>query len=69
VSVGQLAIAWTLANSAVDVTIFGTRDASHVDEAVVAADIELGGDVLEQIDEIMRDAVPIAGPAPELMAD
>jgi aryl-alcohol dehydrogenase-like predicted oxidoreductase len=69
VSVGQLAIAWTLANPAVDVAIFGTRDASHVDEAVAAADIELGSDVLEQIDEIMRDAVPIAGPAPELMPD
>jgi aryl-alcohol dehydrogenase-like predicted oxidoreductase len=67
VSLSQLAVAWTLANPAVDVAIVGTRNASHVDEAVVAAEFDLGRDVLHEIDEIMRDAVPVAGPTPERM--
>ena len=69
VSVSQLAVAWTLANPAVQVAIVGTRDASHVDEAVAATGIELDSDVLHEIDEIMRDAVPVDGPTPEHMPD
>lgn len=67
VSLGQLAIAWVLANPDVDVAIVGTRDAAHVEEAVAAVGIELPQDVLAEIDTIMRDASPVAGPAPERM--
>ena len=66
-SVSQLAVAWTLANPAVDVAIVGTRDPAHVDAAVAAAGIQLDADVRRQIDEIMRDALPVAGPRPEAM--
>ena len=69
VSLSQLAVAWTLANPAVDVAIVGTRSAAHVDEAVAATGIEIGGGVLEKINEIMRGSVPVGGPAPERMPD
>jgi aryl-alcohol dehydrogenase-like predicted oxidoreductase len=65
ISLGQLAIAWTLANPAVQVAIVGTRNSAHVDEALVAADIDLDTASLGRIEEIMRDAAPIAGPSPE----
>jgi aryl-alcohol dehydrogenase-like predicted oxidoreductase len=67
VPVSRLAVAWTLANPAVHVAIIGTRNSAHVDDAIAAADLELSGDVLRRIDEITRDAVPIAGPRPEAM--
>jgi aryl-alcohol dehydrogenase-like predicted oxidoreductase len=65
ISLGQLAIAWTLANPSVHVAIVGTRSPAHVDEAVAAADIELSEDAMRRIDEIVRHATPIAGPSPE----
>jgi aryl-alcohol dehydrogenase-like predicted oxidoreductase len=65
VSVGRLAVAWTLANPAVHVAIVGTRSPEHVDDAVAAADLELDDEVLGRIDDIMRDAVPVGGPSPE----
>jgi aryl-alcohol dehydrogenase-like predicted oxidoreductase len=67
VPVSRLAVAWALANPAVQVAIIGTRSAEHVDDAVAAAGLELGEDVLRRIDEITRDAVRIAGPRPEAM--
>lgn len=66
-SVSQLAVAWTLANPAVSVAIIGTRNPSHLDGALAAADVELDTEVLKRIDDIMRDARPVAGPAPEAM--
>jgi aryl-alcohol dehydrogenase-like predicted oxidoreductase len=67
VSLSQLAVAWTLANPAVDVAIVGTRNAGHVDEAVAAAELNLGRDIRQEIDEIMLEAVSVAGPTPERM--
>jgi hypothetical protein len=69
VPLSQMAIAWTLANPAVDVAIVGTRDPAHLDEALGAGSLELDEDVLDQIDLIVRDAVPVDGPAPELMPE
>jgi len=66
-SLGQLAVAWTLANPAVDVAIVGTRNPAHVDEALVAAFVDLDTDVMRRIEEIMRHATPISGPSPERM--
>ncbi len=68
-TVSQLAVAWTLANPAVDVTIVGTREPAHIDEAVAAASVSLEGAVLRRIDEIIRGAAPVVGPSPESMPE
>jgi aryl-alcohol dehydrogenase-like predicted oxidoreductase len=65
VKLSQLAVAWTLAHPAVQVSIVGSRDAGHIEEAVEAASIELGQDDLEEIDLIMQGAVEARGPSPE----
>jgi aryl-alcohol dehydrogenase-like predicted oxidoreductase len=66
VTLAQLAVAWTLANPAVDVAIVGTRNPNHVDEALLAAELDLSGEVLARIDQIMADATPVSGPSPEM---
>jgi aryl-alcohol dehydrogenase-like predicted oxidoreductase len=53
--------------SQVDVAIIGTRSADHVDDAVAAAGLELGDEVLRRINEIARDAAHMSGPRPEAM--
>jgi aryl-alcohol dehydrogenase-like predicted oxidoreductase len=67
VTVAQLAIAWTLANPAVDVAIVGARTPEQIQQTAPAADIELSPEDLAQIDEIVRGEVPVGGPAPEKM--
>ena len=54
-------------NPAVQVAIVGTRNPDHVDEALAAAEIDLDDEVMGRIDEIMTDAIPVAGPSPEAM--
>lgn len=66
-AVGQLAIAWTLANPAVDVAIVGARTPMQIEQSVPAADIHLTSSDLAEIDRIIQDAVPVGGPAPEAM--
>jgi aryl-alcohol dehydrogenase-like predicted oxidoreductase len=66
-TVSQLAIAWTLANAAVDVAIVGARQPAHIEDSLRAADIAFTEADLEQIDATMRFAVPVAGPSPEGM--
>ncbi|MCW2548600.1 MAG: putative oxidoreductase, aryl-alcohol dehydrogenase like protein [Mycobacterium sp.] len=63
----QLAISWTLTNPEVDVAIVGTRNSDHVDEAVAASMIDLDDEVIQRIDNLVVDAVPIAGPSPETL--
>jgi hypothetical protein len=63
-TLSQLAIAWTLANPAVEVAIVGSRSAAHVEEAVAAAGIELTGDDLAEIERAMAEAAPGSGPTP-----
>jgi aryl-alcohol dehydrogenase-like predicted oxidoreductase len=65
--VGQLAIAWTLANPAVHVAIVGSRRAAHVDDAVGALDLRLDCDDLACIDAVVANAVAVAGPSPEMV--
>jgi hypothetical protein len=65
ISLGQLAVAWTLANPAVHVAIVGTRSPAHVDEAIAAVDVDLDHGAMQRIDEITREVVPIAGPNAE----
>ena len=64
VPVSRLAIAWTLANPAVHAAIVGTRDPRHIDDAIAAADLELGPDMMARIDSIVRLAASTAGPSP-----
>jgi aryl-alcohol dehydrogenase-like predicted oxidoreductase len=63
-TVGQLAVAWTLANPAVQVAIVGTRNAAHIEESVVALDMHLTDNDLQAIDRIMSGAVAVAVPPP-----
>jgi aryl-alcohol dehydrogenase-like predicted oxidoreductase len=67
VTVARLAIAWTLANPAVDVAIVGARNPEQIRQTAPAADIQLSPQDLAQIDEIVRDEIPVGGPAPEKM--
>jgi aryl-alcohol dehydrogenase-like predicted oxidoreductase len=67
ISLSQLAIAWTLANPAVDAAIVGTRNPAHVDQAVAAADIDLEPAALKRIEGIAAKGVPVDGPSPEAM--
>jgi aryl-alcohol dehydrogenase-like predicted oxidoreductase len=67
VTVAQLAIAWTLANRAVDVAIVGARNPEQIRQTAPAADIHLSALDLAQIELIVRDEIPVGGPAPEKM--
>jgi aryl-alcohol dehydrogenase-like predicted oxidoreductase len=64
-SVSQLAIAWALANPAVDVAIVGARRLEHLQESIGGAGLELGTEDLEEIERIMVDSTPVGGPSPE----
>jgi hypothetical protein len=55
ITLPQLAVAWTLTQPAVQVTIIGARRPVHVEESAAAADIELA------------HATPVWGPHPEGM--
>ena len=63
----QLAVAWVLANPAVDVAIVGAHRAEHFAQTAAAAEIHLTPQTLGEVEQIMRDAEPIGGPAPEGM--
>jgi aryl-alcohol dehydrogenase-like predicted oxidoreductase len=67
ITLAQRAVAWVLHNSAVQVAIVGTRDPNHVDEALAAADVDLDGEVMQRIGQIMTEGVPVGGPSPEGM--
>jgi hypothetical protein len=64
-TISQLAIAWALANPAVDVAIVGARSRKHIDESLRAVDLRLSEDDLAEIDEILEAAVQLVGPSPE----
>jgi aryl-alcohol dehydrogenase-like predicted oxidoreductase len=64
--VGQLAVAWVLANPAVDVAIVGSRHPAHIEGPIGALDIRLDEDDLAEIDRIMAGAITAAGPSPEM---
>ena len=64
-TVSQVAIAWTLANPAVDVAIVGSRRAAHIEDSVGALGLELGAEELAEIERVMAGRVPVAGPSPE----
>ena len=65
ITVAQLAVAWVLANPAVDVAIVGARHPQQLAQTAGAADIQLSQETLREIEQIMRDDVPLGGPSPE----
>jgi aryl-alcohol dehydrogenase-like predicted oxidoreductase len=67
-TIAQLAVAWVLANPAVQVAIVGARTPAHLAESLGALDLALTADDLAEIDQIMAAAVPVGGPTPEGMA-
>jgi aryl-alcohol dehydrogenase-like predicted oxidoreductase len=64
-SVSRLAVAWVLANPAVQVAIVGTRNPKHIEDAIAAAGIKLDASALHRIDDIVSDEVRVGGPTPE----
>jgi aryl-alcohol dehydrogenase-like predicted oxidoreductase len=63
ITLPQLAVAWTLANEAVQVAIVGARRIAELDETAAAADIELSDTALKDIDATEMDSnQPIAAP-------
>jgi aryl-alcohol dehydrogenase-like predicted oxidoreductase len=68
-TVAQLAIAWTLANPAVEVAIVGARRPSHIEQTAPAGAIRLTAEEMAEIDRITSSAVPVGGPAPEMMPE
>jgi aryl-alcohol dehydrogenase-like predicted oxidoreductase len=63
----QLAVAWTINNPAVDVAVVGARSAAQLEALTPAAEVELSARDVDTINEILADAAPVAGPAPEGM--
>jgi len=66
-TVAQLAIAWVLAQPAIDVAIVGARNPEQLEQTAPAGEIHLTQATQREIERIMREAVPIGGPAPEGM--
>jgi aryl-alcohol dehydrogenase-like predicted oxidoreductase len=64
-TVSRLAVAWTLANPAVHVAIVGTRNPSHIEDAIAAADLKLDAQAMRRVDEIVSAEVHVGGPTPE----
>ena len=67
VTLPELAVAWTLANPAVDVAIVGARRPSQLEGTVTAAEIDMSGEDLRAIGDILAGAVAVRGPHPEAM--
>jgi aryl-alcohol dehydrogenase-like predicted oxidoreductase len=66
-TIAQLAIAWTLANPAVDVAIVGARSAEQIQQTAPATDLRLTTEDMAQIELLLRGEVAVGGPAPEAM--
>ncbi len=66
-TVAQLAIAWVLAQPAIDVAIVGAHTPAQLEQTASAGEMHLTQATLHEIERIMREAVPIGGPAPEGM--
>ncbi|HLX89272.1 MAG TPA: aldo/keto reductase, partial [Acidimicrobiales bacterium] len=67
VPLAQLAVAWTVAHSAVDVAIVGARRPNQIEALVPAADIRLSAWDRRRLDHILGDAARVEGPSPDAM--
>ena len=66
-TVAQLAIAWTLANPAVDVAIVGARSPEQIRQTAPATELALSAAEMARIETMLRADVAVGGPAPEAM--
>lgn len=66
-TIAQLAIAWALANPAVDVAIVGARSPEQIRQTAPGADLQLSPEEIAQIEVLLRGEVAVGGPAPEAM--
>ena len=64
-TVSQIAIAWTLANPAVQSAIVGARRADHISEAAGAVNVQLTESDLAGIDHLLAASVPVGQPMPD----
>jgi aryl-alcohol dehydrogenase-like predicted oxidoreductase len=64
-TVAQLAIAWTLANPAVDVAIVGARNPSQIEDTAPAAGVHLSPAEVAEINQLMKNAIKVIDPTPE----
>jgi aryl-alcohol dehydrogenase-like predicted oxidoreductase len=62
-SMAQLALAWVLREENVASAIIGATRPEQVEDNAAASGVELDGDTLERIDEILADSVSWEGPA------
>lgn len=58
-TVAQVAVAWVLAHPGIDVAIVGARRPEHIEGTAEAGDIFLEPDELEEIAEIIEEAIEI----------
>jgi aryl-alcohol dehydrogenase-like predicted oxidoreductase len=58
---GQLALAWNIAQPGVTAAIAGSRSGEHMRENAEAADVKLDADVSEEIEALLRDVSRSAG--------
>jgi aryl-alcohol dehydrogenase-like predicted oxidoreductase len=54
ITVAQLAIGWTLRNTAVTAAIVGARRKGQISETAPAADVELSDDDIAEIETILK---------------
>ena len=64
-TVAQVAVAWVLAHPGVDVAIVGARRAEQIEGTAEAGEIFLDPEELEEIADIIEDAIEIGGATPE----
>jgi aryl-alcohol dehydrogenase-like predicted oxidoreductase len=67
IALPELAVAWTLANPAVEVTLLGARQPSQLENTAAAVDLHLSPADLGEIDALLAGAAPVWGPHPEGM--
>jgi aryl-alcohol dehydrogenase-like predicted oxidoreductase len=65
ITLGQLAIAWVLAQPGVHVAIVGARSPGNIETSAKAAEVDLDAAALARVEEIAADAEPILGATPE----
>ena len=63
ISLAQLALAWVLREENVASAIIGASRPEQVEENAAASGVDLDGDTLHRIDEILGDSVSREGPA------
>jgi aryl-alcohol dehydrogenase-like predicted oxidoreductase len=66
-SLVHLAIAWTLSVPGVHVAIVGSHSPEQISGAVGAVELEMAAADREEVETIMKNAVPLGGPSPEAM--